>query len=329
MPDRLHQRVMIVKQFLLDKQKRHYLYFVITVPERRLMFCPRCGLENPSQANYCTGCGAALSEKGVITPGVGAYFGRGWRNLRRNFADLFLAVIVYLVLNIPVGVILGFIVYFTAEGAFIFETESFPVNLEGLSWEFQVSNSAFSVVYYLPLLFGLFFIFLAAVRGEKVRLVNIFTVFQDYPQIILVTAVYVVVTGGVSSLLGLLTGHLPALGVFLSLVWAIFLIVIICKLAFVPLLLVDRRMKALDAVRTSWTMSRGHEWKVFVIGLLAALMFAALAVISLLISLIFIVFPVALLIGLTVGVIGAIFLSMWLIATYASLYHAVSAIVVR
>jgi hypothetical protein len=195
-----------------------------------------------------------------------------------------------------------------------------------LSWEFQVSNGAFSIVYYLPLLFGLFFIYLAAVRSEKIRLGNIFAAFQNYLCVLRVTAVYVVVTNGVSFLLSLLTGHLPALGVFLSLVWAIFLIVIICKLAFVPLLLVDRRLKALDAVRTSWTMTRGHEWKIFFIGLLGALMFAAVAIISLLISLIFIILPVALLIGLTVGVLGAIFLSMWLIATYASLYHAISAL---
>lgn len=288
------------------------------------MFCPRCGLENPTDANYCTKCGAALSAGVALVPGAGASFGRGWRTLRKDFADLFLAVIVYLALNIPVGVILGFIVYFTAEGAFIFEAESFPAHLEALSWEFQVSNGAFSIVYYLPLLFGLFFIFLAAVRGEKIRLGNIFAVFQNYSCVLRVTAVYVIVTGGVSFLLGILTGHVPALGVFLSLVWAIFLIVVICKLAFVPLLLVDRRMKALNAVRTSWTMTRGHEWKVFVIGLLGALMFAGIAIISLLISLIFIILPVALLVGLTIGVLGTIFLLMWLCATYASLYHAVS-----
>jgi hypothetical protein len=288
------------------------------------MFCPRCGLENTPDANYCTKCGAALSAGVALVPGIGASFGRGWRTLRKDFADLFLAVIIYLALNIPVGVILGIIFYFTAEGAFIFEAESFPTNLEALSWEFQVSNCAFSIVYYLPLLFGLLFIYLTAVRSEKLRLGNIFAAFQNYPCVLRVTAVYVVVTNGVSFLLSLLTGHLPALGVFFSLVWAIFLIIIICKLAFVPLLLVDRRLKALDAVRTSWTMTRGHEWKIFFIGLLGALMFTGIAIISLLISLIFIVFPVALIIGLTIGVLGFIFLTMWLIATYASLYHAVS-----
>jgi uncharacterized membrane protein len=289
------------------------------------MFCPKCGLENPPDANFCTGCGAALSEKGVTTPGVGSLFGRGGRTFRRNFTDLFLAVVVYLALNIPVGIVFSLIVHLTAGSVLIFEAESFPLNFNALSWEFQITNGVFSIVYSIPLMFGLFFIFLTAVRREKVRLGNIFAGFKNYSQVLLVTAIYVIATGIISYLLNLLTQHVPALGVFLSVVWAIFLIVIICKLSFVPFLLVDRPLKALEAVKTSWHMTRGHEWKVFVIGLLAALMFAALAVISLLISLIFIVFPVALLVGLTVGAIGAIFLSMWLIAAYASLYHAVSA----
>jgi hypothetical protein len=289
------------------------------------MFCPKCGLENPPDANYCTGCGAALSAGVALIPGIGFLFGRGGRTFRRNFTDLFLAVVVYLALNIPVGVVLGLVVRFTVGSVLIFEAESFPANFSALSWEFQITNGVFSIVYYLPLMFGLFFIFLTAVRGEKVRLGNIFAAFRNYRQVLIVTAAYVIVTGGISFLLNLLTGHVPALGVFLSVVWAIFLIVIICRLAFVPFLLVDRPLKALEAVKTSWRMTRGHEWKVFVIGLLAALMFATLAVISLLISLIFIIFPVALLVGLTIGAIGAIFLSMWLIATYASLYNAVSA----
>lgn len=289
------------------------------------MFCPECGLENPSEANYCARCGAALSAKGALMPGVGASFGHGWRTLRKNFADLFLSVIIFLACNIPVAVILGLILYFTAAGTLVFDVESFPVNFDAISWEFRLFGSLINIVYCLPLAFGLFFIFLGAVRGEKIRFGSIFAAFKKYPAVLLVTAVYVVASGGVSTLLALLTGHIPALGVLLSLVWAVFCIVIVCKLAFVPLLLLDRRLPAADAVRTSWIMTRGHEWKIFVIGLLAALMFAAVAIISLLISLIFIVLPVALIVGLVVGVIGTIFLSMWLLAACASLYHAVSA----
>jgi hypothetical protein len=307
---------------LLDKQKRLKLYFVIASAERHLMFCPRCGLENPPGANYCSRCGAVLSPAGALAPGVGSAFGHGWRTLRKNFAELFLAVIVYLALNIPVAIILGLIAYFSMGGFFIFDTGHL---FDTFSWEFQLTNAVLGIVYYIPLAFGLFFVYLAAVRSEKIRLGAIFASFRNYPDVVLAGVFLVVASDGISFLLSLLTGHLPVLGALLSLAWTVFYLVLICKLVFVPLLLLDRRMKFIDAVRTSWMMTRGHEWQVFAMGLLVVLMFAAIGIIAFLISLIFILLPFALFVGLIVGVIGAIFLSMWFIAAYASLYHAVSA----
>jgi hypothetical protein len=287
------------------------------------MICSKCGLENPPGANYCNRCGAALSLVRAMKLGVGSSFGRGWRTLRNNFAELFLAFIVYLALIIPVAIVIGLIVYFTAEGLFI----SDAVDLfKTTPWEFQVSNAVFGIVYYIPLIFGLFFVFLAAVRGEKVQIGDIFASFRNYPDVILAGVFFVVVSNGVSFLLSLLTGHFPVLGVVLSLTWFIFYIVLLCKLAFVPFLLLDRRMSFVEAIRTSWHMTWGHEWQVFMIGLLGVLMLAAVGAIALLIALIFILLPVALLVALVVGVIGTILLSMWLIATYASLYHAVSSL---
>jgi hypothetical protein len=287
------------------------------------MICPRCGQENSPGALYCNRCGVTLSPAGALTPGVGSSFGRGWRTLRQSFGDLFLAVIVYLALVIPVAVVLGLIIYFTTPGPFIWDAERVFAEL---SWQFRLTNSIVSIVYYIPLVFGLFFVFLAAVRREKIELGNVFASFKNYREVLLAGVFFAVVSDAVPFLLSLLTGHLPVLGAFVSLVWFIFYIVLICKLAFVPLLLLDRRMKFADALRTSWRMTRGHEWQVFAIGILFVLMFAVIGVIALLISLIFIVLPVALFIGLVIGVIGFIFLFIWLLATYASLYHAVSSL---
>ena len=289
------------------------------------MFCPDCGWENPPAANFCVRCGSALSAA-AVPPGVGASFGHGFRTLRKSLADLFLATIIFLALILPVAVILGVIAFYTADGVFVLEVESFPAAFEALSWEYRLAGGVFGIFYCLPLVFGLSFVFLAAVRGENIKFNNVFAAFQNYPQVLLVTAVYVVVTGVVSVLLGLLTTHVPALGVLLSLVWSIFYIVLMCKLAFVPFLLVDRRLKARDALRTSWRLTRGHEWKVFAVGLLSSLMFAAVAGIAGVISLVFIVLPPALFVGLTVGVLGFIFVSMWVLSAYASLYHAVNSL---
>jgi hypothetical protein len=285
------------------------------------MFCPRCGQENPSGANYCTRCGAALSPVGAVEPGVGSAFAGGWRTLRRNFAGLFLAVIIFLALTLPVGVALGLVVYYAGEGPFFSDTGRL---FETTPWQFQLPNGIIGIFYYFPLLFGLFFVFLKPARGEKINLGDLFTSFRHYRGVLPATLLWAVVSGGVSFLLDLLTGHFPVLGAFLSLVWFIFYIVLVCKLVFVPLLLLDRHLSFTEALKTSWRMTHGREWQVFAIGLLFVLMFAALGIIALLISLVFILVPVALLLGIVVGVVGTIFLSMWLMATYASLYHAVN-----
>ena len=80
-------------------------------------------------------------------------------------------------------------------------------------------------------------------------------------------------------------------------------IIFACKLAFVPYLVVDRRMAVIEAIKESWRMTNGHAWTVFLMGLLA------------------IPICIAGLICLGVGVIVSI---MWIRLAFASLYHAVS-----
>jgi hypothetical protein len=285
------------------------------------MICPKCGQENPPGALYCMRCGAALSPAVGSAPGVGASFRQGWRTLRQRFADLFIAVIVYLALVIPVAVILGLIIYYTTPGHFIWDTEHVFAQL---SWQFRLANDVIDIAYYVPIAFSLFFVFMAAVRREKIKYGDIFAAFKNYREILLAGVIFVVFWDVVPYLLSLLTGHLPALGAFLSVVWFIFCIILICKLVFVPLLLLDRHIRFTEALRASWKLTRGHEWQVFAIGLLFVLMFVVVGLIAFLISLVFVVLPVFLFIGLVIGVIGFIFLSVWLLATFASLYQAVS-----
>lgn len=80
-------------------------------------------------------------------------------------------------------------------------------------------------------------------------------------------------------------------------------IVFACKLAFVPYLVVERKMYAIEAVKESWRMTSGHALTVFLIGLLSI--------------------PIALA-GLLCFVVGIIPAIMWIRLAFASLYHAVS-----
>lgn len=80
-------------------------------------------------------------------------------------------------------------------------------------------------------------------------------------------------------------------------------IIFACKLAFVPYFIVDQKMEADQAVKTSWKMTSGYSWKVFLIGLVAV--------------------PLAIA-GLICFGVGIIFAIMWISLTLASLHHAVT-----
>ena len=41
------------------------------------------------------------------------------------------------------------------------------------------------------------------------------------------------------------------------------------RLAFVSYLVIDRKMETMEAMKTSWEMTRGHGWHIFWMGLLA------------------------------------------------------------
>jgi hypothetical protein len=289
------------------------------------MICKNCGRENPPEAVFCSNCGARLVATTGLVPGVGSSFGHGWQALKKNFWELILAGVIFLALMIPVAIILGLVFYFTTDQV-LYLNASLPRSfLHTASWELQLSSSIVSIVYYTPITFGLMFVYLGAVRGEKVEYGNIFAAFQNYLDVILVGVLYTVVSGGVSFLLTFFAANFPVPGALLSLAWAVFLIFLFCRLAFVPYLLLDRKLKAIEAISTSWNMTAGHGWKVFFIGLLAVLMLIAVAILSFIITLIFFWLPfIGIFLGILAGAIGSIVVAMWVLTAYGSLYHAVS-----
>ena len=75
-----------------------------------------------------------------------------------------------------------------------------------------------------------------------------------------------------------------------------------CRLSFVTYLVMDRGLDPVAAIEKSWSMTRGHGWRIFGMYLLA-------------IPLVFL--------GLGVLAIGAFFALIWVSCAFASLYHAV------
>ena len=136
-----------------------------------------------------------------------------------------------------------------------------------------------------PISYGCYWIFLKAVRGEPFKVTDMFFAFQQIGQVIVANL-----------LLGLIIG----IGFILLIVPGI---IFACKLAFVPFLVMDEKMTAVDAIRKSWEMTRGFSWTIFWMGLISC--FIALAG----------------LICLIVGIFPAI---IWIELAFAGIYWVVS-----
>jgi uncharacterized membrane protein len=109
------------------------------------MFCPNCGLENISGANFCARCGAALTK--ASTSGVGSSYSNGWKQLWPHFLELFLILIIAWIISGVGGAMFSII---------------------------------FSVFAGFPLNFGVSYAYLRAARNEKLDIGDMFAGFKNY-----------------------------------------------------------------------------------------------------------------------------------------------------
>ncbi len=201
----------------------------------------------------------------MLKPGVGSSYSNGWRELWRHFLELFLIGIIAWVISLPSG-IFGW--WQGGVGAFI-----------------SLFIIAYGILLLGPVDYGVSYAYLKASRGDKLEIKDMFAGFQNYWNAVLAN---------------LLVGIIVVIGFVLIIIPGI---IFACKLAFVPYLVVDRKMEVIEAVKTSWRMTNGHAGQVFLIGLLGI--------------------PIAIA-GLICFGVGIIISIMWITAAMASLYHAVS-----
>ena len=205
-------------------------------------------------------------------PSIGGSFSYAWRKIfDKSFLPLLLAVIILGILNGPVSF------NWKAEGDFGFNFVWFlPVILFGMAYAFL----------FMPILkYGENYMFLKAIRDEYPDLKLLFEGFKTkYLNIVLAYLIVVALIG-----LGIIMFVIPG-------------IIVACRLAFVPFLVMDKDLEPMQAVERSWQMTKGHGWKVF-----------WMAVISFFI----------LIAGVIVFIVGAIISFMWIHAAFATLYQSV------
>ena len=208
------------------------------------------------------------NEEYDFIPDAGSSYSIGWKVLMTAFVELLVISIVYMVLSGPIAT-----VQWKVDS---FEWFLVPLVLFGIAYGIFVAG---------PIDYGAKWVFLKAVRGERIEVRDIFITFQrNYWNVIIANVVVSIIIG-----LGIVMLIVPG-------------IIFACRLAFVPYLVVDREMDVMDALRVSWDMTRGYGWQIFLMGLLAI--------------------PVVLL-GLICLFVGVIVSVMWISAAFAVMYHAV------
>mgnify|MGYP006935323538 FL=1 len=170
-------------------------------------------------------------------PGVGTSYNISWENLKKNFVELLLVVVITFAVGIPVALMRG--------GA---EASGFGAG--------GVLLGLFGIVFWLfisgPVNYGVAYVFLQLTRGEKFDVSSVFAGFKsNYINVILAN---------------LLVSAIVIAGILFLIVPGI---IFACKLAFVPYLVMDKEMETVEAVKLSWEMTNGHTGTIFLMGLLA------------------------------------------------------------
>ncbi|HYQ59262.1 MAG TPA: hypothetical protein VEP89_18090, partial [Draconibacterium sp.] len=172
----------------------------------------------------------------------------------------------------------------------------------GANWKGGENGFEWPMLFFLPIaLFGLAykFLFLPVIKfGEKMLFLNamrdkdsdlkvLFEGFKtQYLNIVLAN---------------LIVFALATIGFFLLVIPCF---IVLCRLAFVPYLVMDKDMEAMKAIEKSWQMTRGYGWTIFGMGVISVFVFIA---------------------GLILCIVGAIFSVMWIHSAFASFYAAVDA----
>ncbi|MCK4422034.1 hypothetical protein KAW48_09570 [candidate division WOR-3 bacterium] len=214
-----------------------------------------------------------------LIPGVLSCYGFGWRKMWTYFLELFLISIISFLISMFSGLMIYPFSLFSPEMEYL-HILIFSIG----AGFFYIFTLAYNYLLSQPIEFGVSYSFLRASRDEKVEVKNMFEIFQNYWNVVLAN---------------ILRGFIVGFGMVFFIVPGI---IFICKLAFVPYIVVEKKTDVITAISESWRKTDGYAWKIFLLGLLAI--------------------PISIA-GLIFFGVGIIISGMWIRASLASLYYAI------
>ncbi|HSG28608.1 MAG TPA: hypothetical protein VLA34_09025 [Candidatus Krumholzibacterium sp.] len=207
---------------------------------------------------------------GTLKPNVDSVFSNGWNQTWKNFFELLLAQIIVFAASTPM-----FISGFVSSRVYYYEGPGLGFFL-----------FFYGILILAPMKYGMSYIYLQAARKESCDASGFGEAFKNYLNVILASLLVSIIT-----VAGFIFLFIPG-------------IIFVCKLAFVPYLVVERRLDAIEAIQKSWEMTRGYALDIFLIYFL------------------YIPIQIAGFLALIVGTIPA---TMWCEVSMASMYVAVEA----
>lgn len=210
-----------------------------------------------------------FSSPEPFIPDVGSSYSIGWELMKKFFLELLLLGVISMAIQIPVQLMM----------------RSFEIDLSAGTILLGIIGIVLSIVVGIPISYGIDYINLKLVRGEKFDVGDLFIGFKEnYLNVVLS---------------GILAGAIIIAGMILLIIPGIIFSV---KLAFVPYLVMDKKLDAVEAVKTSWDMTTGHSGTIFLMGLLAIPIF---------------------ILGFVLLIVGIFPAMIWVTAAFAAMYHAV------
>lgn len=223
-----------------------------------------------------------------LRPTVGSVYGHGWEMMKKYFLPLFLLLILTAIISAPAGI---------SNDNRIMVPDAFNNPAYWQDWmnNYNIHHSPVSVLYKIfvlfytlfiinPINYGAKYVRLKAVRNLNFDVKEVFEVFKNYLNVVLAA---------------LLASSIIIIGFIFLIIPGI---VFACRLAFVPYLVMDKKLDPVKAVEESWRMTRGYGWKIFWMAILAFFIGVA---------------------GLICLFIGIIFSIIWISLAFAAMYQAV------